>query len=158
MGSFNKQGFVARSTTMGDEAEAVFERAYPQKWVRFGINRPPINVKLVPPFVRYAPDYLTSKGLVEVQGFGRDQIAKFKLGKLEALTEWNDKFRVDFFLWDSSNQRYGWVRLAELDEALIAHGSAMTFHEGNPYTALRADCIPVVDGWVPLGEPLAAER
>jgi hypothetical protein len=144
---------------MGDLAEGVFEASYEQKYVRFGLNRPPINLATVPAFVRYTPDFLTSKGLVEVQGFGKDQVAKFKENKLAALHEWHRFFRVDFFLWDSANRRFGWVRLPELDESLAAHGSNMRFeNDGNSYFALRADCIPVVGGWVPFGEMLGSSR
>ena len=149
---------MSRLGKMGDQAEAVFEEVYPQKWARFGLSRPPINLAKVPGFIRYTPDYITAKGLVEVQGFGKDQTAKFKTSKLDALRLWAEVFRVDFFLWDSHLQRFGWVRLPELDVALAEHGARLSFHEGNPYFAIPAGRLPVVSGWTAYGGMLEVER
>lgn len=132
---------------MGDEAEGVFEGTYPEGFVRFGLNRPPIRLASVPPFIRYTPDYLTSKGLVEVQGLGRDQTFKLKVDKLAALYQWAEHFRVDVFVWDSAKRRYGWLRLDELYDAICEHARIREFAEGKPYWALAAGKLPVVDGW-----------
>lgn len=131
---------------MGDEAEGIFERVYPEGFARFGICRPPVNLTNVPPKIRYTPDYLTAKGLVEVQGFGNDQMLKLKLDKLQALDDWHDDFRVDLFVWDSKHKRCGFVRLSDLHEACEQHGVMREFPEGKAYVALRAECIPV-DDW-----------
>lgn len=131
---------------MGDEAEGVFELVYPEGFARYGLNRPPINLTNVPPKIRYTPDYLTGKGLVEVQGFGNDQTLKLKLDKLAALDEWHGDFRVDLFVWDSKNKRCGFVRMGDLHDALDAHGVMREFPEGKAYVALRAERIPV-DDW-----------
>lgn len=155
--AFNERSFQKRFEKMGDAAEAVFEETYSQGWVRLGLNRPPLNMGMLPPFIRFMPDYLTSKGLVEVQGFGRDQTAKFKLKKIGALLEWQDHFRVDFFVWDSHNQRYGWVRLPELWAALETAEVRVFENDGNEYFAVPADELPVVE-WVEHGEPLAVAR
>lgn len=133
---------------MGDEAEGVFEATYPQGFVKFGLSRPPINLSRVPEFVRYTPDYLTARGMVEVQGFGRDQTMKLKEDKLQALIDWRKAtaWRVDLFLWNSAENEFAWVRIPELIEALPLAEKRM-FPEGKPYFAWHVDNIPTVDGW-----------
>lgn len=156
---FSELDFSQRLNGMGDMAETVFQEHYEQKWVRFGLSRPPINLATVPAFVRHAPDFLTSKGFVEAQGFGSKQVLKVKHAKLDALHEWHKYFRVDLFLYDSHKRRFGWVRLPELDEALAQYATAMRFeNDGHAYWALPAAAIPVVGGWTPIGETLGADR
>lgn len=155
--SFKDRPFHNRFAAMGDAAEGVFERTYPQGWVRFGLNRPPIAMGSLPAFIRFTPDYLTARGLVEVQGFGGDQLAKFKRDKLTALIDWHHHFRVDFFLWDSANKRYAWLRLHDLENYITPHHVAY-FPEGTQYFAIPAVELPVVDAWVPYAEPLSADR
>lgn len=149
MSSFRDQSFANRFAKMGDAAEGVFEATYPQNWERWGLDRARINLTKVPEFVRFAPDYLTAKGFVEVQGFGRDQRFKLKDAKRLALVEWHRIFRCDVFVWDSANQRYGWLRLPELNDVLRNYGTADAFDGGrNPYVWLHADQLPIVDSWV----------
>lgn len=155
--SFKDGSFSQRFGALGDEAEAVFEEVYPAAWTRYGLNRPSVPMNKLPAYIRYTPDYLTSRGLVEVQGFGTDQTAKFKQDKLAALSQWHLAFRVDFFLWDSYQKRYGWLRLPDL-MAVIRQRHAATFPEGKLYFALKADELPIVDAWVPYGEAFCAER
>lgn len=145
--SFKDRAFTERLLTLGDEAEGIFESVYSHGFVKYGLSRPPINLATVPPFVRYTPDYLTSKGLVEVQGFGKDRTFKIKHDKLEALIEWHEWFRVDLFVWDSWNGEYGWIRLFDLivEDAEIRH-----FPEGKPYFAWQAKDLPVIE-WCSYG-------
>lgn len=146
--SFKDKSFNSRFAAMGDQSEQVFEAVYDQGFVRWGLNRPPINLKNVPPFVRYAPDYLTGKGFVEVQGFGTDQKFKLKDDKADALVSWNHLFRTDIFVFDSKNSRYGWLRLNELLDVLDEDGTTGAFDAGrNPYRWLSAEELPVVDEW-----------
>lgn len=156
--SFRDRDWDSRVTHLGDQAEGVFERTYPQGFVRFGLNRPPISLKDVPPFIRYTPDYLTSKGLVEVQGFGRDATFKLKTEKLHALTIWHEFFRVDLFVYDSHQKRYGWIRLPEVREH-IERGKAQVkqFTEGKLYFAIPATTLPVIE-WLEDGEALGVKR
>lgn len=147
--SFKDGSFNQRFAKMGDEAEGIFEATYPQGFVRFGLNRPPINLANVPEKIRYSPDYLTGKGFVEVQGFGRDQTVKMKLCKWQAMWAWHADFRCDLFLWDTTNKRHGWVRLPELAEAFGEHADMRAFPEGTAYWAIHANQVPVVDGWTP---------
>lgn len=149
--SFRDRSFATRFKQMGDLAEGVFEKVYEEGWVRYGICRPPINLSQVTAFVRFTPDYLTAKGLVEVQGFGNDRTVKFKLDKLDALCEWSEHQRVDLFLYDSTLDAYGWVRLGDLMDAL-ATGSMKgaeirSFREGNRYWAIPAAELPICAGW-----------
>lgn len=149
--SYKDRPFSERFGRLGDEAEGIFEATYPEGFAAYGLRRPPVNLSTVPPFVRYTPDYLTSKGLVEVQGFGNDQVFKLKVDKYEALVDWNvlSDFRVDLFVWDSSNHQYGWVRLADLALTIASDRFEMReFPEGKPYYAIKAEDLPVIE-WVP---------
>lgn len=153
--SFKDRKWDNRFNLMGDEAEGIFEEVYPYGKAKYGLSRPPVNLTQVPAFVRYTPDYLTAKGLVEVQGFGRDQTFKLKVDKYNALNEWHLQFRVDLFVWDTTNKRYGFVRLHDFMEAWEEHGWSDAFDDGrNPYMALKAEHLPV-DAWVPY---VAAEE
>lgn len=142
--SFRDGSFKQRFGQMGDEAEAMFEATYPRGFERYGLNRPRVGLKEVPPFIRFTPDYLTAHGLVEVQGFGRDQLAKFKVAKLEALTEWDAIFPVTFFFYDKTNSRYGYSPLTDVLD-VIAEGQAdlRLFPEGTPYWAVPANELEV---------------
>lgn len=149
--SFKDEGWSSRYAALGDEAEAVFESVYSHGFVRYGLNRPKINLASVPPFIRYSPDYLTSRGLVEVQGFGRDQTFKIKKDKFQALLDWQQfaQWRVDLFVWDSWNREYGWVRLPEL---LTDDNYSMgAFPEGKVYYAWQAKDLPVIE-WCSYGD------
>lgn len=155
--TFKDRAFSDRFNKMGDEAEGIFEAVYPEAFARYGLQRPPVNLNGVPAFVRYTPDYFTNKGLVEVQGFGRDQTFKLKVDKYEALRDWEvfAGWRVDLFVWDSANHRYGFVRLADLTRTIALVGTSAwpvgwtidTFPEGKEYYAIKAECLPVVE-WV----------
>lgn len=154
---FRDQPLHTRKGTMGDIAEAVFEAVYPQGFTRYGINRPPIAVAMIPEFVRFTPDYLTSKGFVEVQGFGKAQQFNLKVAKYEALNEWHSVFRVDLFAYDSHNGRYGFIRLHDFLDAYEAHGHDGAYDGGrNPYIGVPAKHLPV-DRWVDY-EPADADR
>lgn len=147
--SFRDRPFSERFEKLGDEAESIFESVYSHGFVKYGLSRPPINLATVPEFIRYTPDYLTSKGLVEVQGFGRDQTFKLKEDKYGALCDWHywAEVRVDLFVWDSWNREYGWIRLLDLttEDAEIRH-----FPEGKPYYAWQAKDLPVIE-WMSYG-------
>lgn len=141
--SFADQSWQARFGRMGDEAEAVFEEVYPKGYIRFGLNRPPIRVQDLPLKIRYMPDYLTSSELVECQGFGRDQVVKVKLEKWLALGMWNAEMPVRLFLWDSKNERYGYVTIDQLTRAINTHGELGEFKEGKKVWLMPADDVGV---------------
>ncbi len=122
---------------MGDEAEGVFEQVYEGAFERYGLNRPCVQVNSLPPFVRYTPDYLTSKSLVEVQGFGADNKVKFKNEKLIGLTQWNAIMPVMVFIYHRQTKSYVTVPLDVLLAMLKEYGEEGTFHDGKVYTSLH---------------------
>lgn len=138
MGEFRDQSFAARFGAMGDETEAKFEEIHDGGFVRFGLNRPPVAVQLLPPFVRYAPDYLTSSGFVECQGVGRDRLLKLKVEKALALQRWHETFDVRLFVWDTKKQQHHYLDWAPLWKTIHQYPIA-TFSEGKPYWAINID-------------------
>jgi hypothetical protein len=144
--SFKDLSFSQRFSALGDLAEGVFERTYDQPYVRFGLSRPPIHLGGVPGIVRFAPDYISAKGFIEIQGFGGDQTFKLKHSKAEALQFWHGMWRLDFWVFDSKNQRYAWLRWPELYHA-CATAEVRHFPEGYPYSAIKAKDLPVVGDW-----------
>lgn len=128
---------------MGDEAEQVFTEVYGRGYVVWGLRRPSIKVSALPAKIRYAPDYLTSDGFVEVMGVGRDQVLKLKVEKHIALLQWNQEMPTRLFIWDSSNRRHCLISVSGLTEQLgIATPGA--FPEGKrtwniPIGELRAE-------------------
>lgn len=143
MTSFRNQSWGDRFGAMGDEAEMRFEEwahSTSRGFVRFGLNRPPIAVHRLPPFIRYTPDYLQTNQLVEVQGFGRDQLFKLKADKLEILGQWAEYHPVDLFAWDSTNRRAWMVPLDALQEAAPNMPIGM-FDGTKPYYEYSADVL-----------------
>jgi hypothetical protein len=149
--SFKDRSWEQRFGAMGDEAEGHFE-AYAKEvlnlgFVRFGLNRPPIALHTVPARLRYMPDYLMSKRLVEVQGVGRDQLIKLKLDKWGVLHHWNDVRTAEFdgvwiYIWDSHHKRECMFPLANFDKILgEGHGALGHFPEGKPYFEFDADLV-----------------
>jgi hypothetical protein len=141
--SFKDKSWNARFAAMGDEAEQKFEavmHARKRGFVRTGLNRPPLRMSMLPPFVRYTPDYLTSKCYVEVQGLGEDQLFKMKVDKWDALESWHTEFPVELFVWDSYHERHTQLTLPRLRRMLSTAEVGM-FHEGKKYYALEADKI-----------------
>lgn len=116
--TFSEREWKQREQTLGDPAERAFQawcKRKQHKHATFGLRRPDVDLSMVPPFVRYTPDFLTQFGLVEVQGCGRDATFKFKHDKMEALAMWADNSRADgfnlyFFLWNQV-----------IDDAVLLH-------------------------------------
>lgn len=114
MATFSERTWEKREKTLGDPAESAFEEWAENTWcpfARYGLNRPPIDMRLVPPKIRYTPDYITNLGLVEVQGCGRDGLFKFKHEKLIALQQWDTEMPVSLWLYDQPEDRGYMVRL-----------------------------------------------
>lgn len=135
---FHKQSFSSRYSAMGDEAEGVFEELNTGKFVRYGLNRPPVAMNMLTPFVRYTPDYLTSKGFVEVQGVGKDRKLKLKIEKAIALQAWHEKFRLLFFVWDSLKKESGYIDWPDMWNILPTMPTAV-FPEGKIYWEIDID-------------------
>jgi len=101
--TFHKQSFAGRFGAMGDEAEGAYEavaQANGWKYVRYGLNRPPIHVASLPPVIRYTPDFLEAGRLVEVQGGGFDRLIKIKVDKLNAMTWWAKTHPLSWFFYN----------------------------------------------------------
>ena len=101
--SFKDQNWEERIETLGDPAENAFRKYAAQggiACVKYGLDRPPLDLSRTPSYIRYTPDFLTNNGLVEVQGCGRDQCFKFKHDKLRALLQWQRHHHVDMWLWN----------------------------------------------------------
>lgn len=126
---------------MGDEAETVFETVADTlglRYVRYGLNRPPLQVGALPQRIRYTPDYLTTKAFVEVQGYGRDQELKLKVEKWMALHHWHSILPVELFVWDRTHQRWAFVTLPQLDVLLVDGDAAISkFPEGKTYLSFN---------------------
>lgn len=138
MTQFHQQSFAARFGAMGDEAEAKFEETHSSGWVRFGLNRPPLSMQMLPPLIRYTPDYLTSHGLVEVQGVGRDRQLKLKIEKSIALQQWHQHFSLRLFVWDSKKEETHYIEWSELWPKLQSQ-PIERFPEGKAYWAVDID-------------------
>jgi hypothetical protein len=150
MGSYPDAPWEARYGTLGDTAEAEFEARFKLGFVRTGLKRPPLRVRDIHPYVRQMPDYLTSRGWVEVMGLGEDQILKLKIGKLEALRFWSMLMPVVLWVWDSHNKRHTEVALERVEKMAITAKIGF-FPEGALYYELpAAELFGVVDRGVAI--------
>ena len=140
METFRLKTFDERIKTMGDIAEQKFEKDAAVKFVRYGLNRPQINMAHLPPEIRHTPDYLTSQGLVEVQGLGKDQILKIKHEKLKALKWWSEVHPLYLFIYDSYNERTYMMSFQELTKK-CKMSETNYFPEGKPYYAMDSSLI-----------------
>jgi len=138
--SFKDQSFKQRFQTMGDIAERAYEETTTVKFCRFGLNRPPINMSMLPLELRHTPDYLTSYGLVEVQGFGDDQTLEVNLDKLKALEWWNKVHPVSLFVYDSKHNRTCSLSMSDVKK-LARKATVEMFPEGKRYYAIPAVLI-----------------
>lgn len=142
--SFKNESWESRFDKMGDEAEGVFEYVCEHElelgFTRYGLNRPPLKMASLPARIRYTPDYLMSAKLVEVQGFGRDQVFKLKVDKWGALHAWNTIHPVDLFAWDTTNGRWCFITLTALDNIMDC-ASLDSFDEGKPYFGFPGDLV-----------------
>ncbi len=135
--SFHQQSWAAREGKLGDEAEGVFFSLHPNS-VKYGLDRPPINLAKVPAFIRYTPDFLMHNRLVEVMGLGRDGLLKLKVDKLVALNRWGNIFPVSLFVWNSHRQVWAMVDLVDVNVAAEL-SQELQFPEGKPYYSINLD-------------------
>lgn len=147
--TYRNQKWENRIDTLGDPAEGAFEDWANQtdyKFVRYGLCRPPINMRLVPTKLRYTPDYLTDFGLVEVQGCGRDGKFKFKHEKLVALNQWNTDCPVSLWLYDQPADIGYMVRLEHVTNMCADDSEAKFRVDGmfdgyKPYADLDTETV-----------------
>lgn len=130
MTAFRDRSWGSRVTALGDEAEGKFAEwaeEYGFGFAPYGLSRPPIQVHKVPVFIRYTPDFITTKYLYEVQGHGREGITKIKYDKLAAMLDWHEYMPVRMFLWNSHRKVRFDVPIVEynaiLNSDLGVHGA-----------------------------------
>ncbi len=118
MTSFRNQSWGGREGSLGDEAEQRYiDLAEANGWsyVRYGLNRPPLHVASLPKFIRYQPDFMESRRLVECQGGGYDRLVKIKVEKANELSRWHRIHPLTWFLW---NRKIGMYSMPTHDEVL----------------------------------------
>jgi hypothetical protein len=135
--SFSERPWHGRYADMGDTAERAFEARSKVGYVRMGISRPPLRVPDLHPYVRQIPDYLTTRGWIEVMGIGADQTLKLKVEKLAALKFWSLLMPVYLWVWDAHNKRHSEVPLALL-EGLALDAEIARFPDSNAYYKIPA--------------------
>lgn len=115
--SFKDQSWEERVEVLGDIGETAFQEYASRRQlgcVKYGLDRPPVDLRRIPAFVRYTPDFLTDEGLIEVQGCGKDQLFKFKHEKLRALATWDRTSTVRVWLWNEPLQDWRMLTVARL--------------------------------------------
>lgn len=152
--TFKDKPFSARFSEMGDLSEGAFEQWCEdngQNYIRWGLDRPPLAMQMLPTRLRYSPDYLMSRQFVECQGYGRDGMFKLKVEKHGALHWWADLHPVQMWILDSNKQQACFLTLKQID-ALLPLGTIDTFPEGKAYFAING-----VDIFAAAGESYAVQ-
>ncbi len=150
MSTFRDENWETRETTLGDPAEKAFALWCDQHgwaYVKYGLDRPPVDLSQVEPEIRYTPDFLADQlGLVEVQGCGKDGLFKFKHDKLEALRTWDYHLAtVQVWLWHQPSDQCVVVPIVDLARMCYSHGGYRTdglFDGHKPFASVS---------WVALG-------
>lgn len=141
--SFHTQTFSKRFQTMGDPAEAAFDRVHPKSH-KLGLNRPPFYMGGMALCHRYTPDRLIREGEFECMGIGRDHTLKIKDEKIEALVRRHDALGpVWLFVYDQKDDTYYEAPIDQWVRQIDAHAESGTFSEGKTYKALKSEQFPV---------------
>jgi hypothetical protein len=140
---FSERSWEHREKTLGDIAETAFTSWAEQigiKYVRWGLERPPLDVALLPSHIAQAPDFLIQERFIEVQGCGQDQTFKFKHQKLNVISSWDSIHRVDWFLYNEPQNEFLVVEHIRLESVCLGMGGAFRrdgyFDGVKPYAAL----------------------
>lgn len=146
MTTFKDKTWAEREKTLGDPAETAFKIWADDNdigYVRYGLERPPLDMRTLPTMIRYTPDFLTEIGLIEVQGCGQDNLFKFKHDKLGALADWAcDVHDVKLWLY---HQPSGEDCLTSLEHILVLCSDVSGLrHDGKfdghkPYSTVHWD-------------------
>jgi len=172
MRPFRDQTFSSRYHVLGDIAQDAFYNWAAANDVRiapFGFNRPPFRFfSHLPALLRQMPDYICEVKpdvfedharhvLIEVKGFGKDQVLKIKCDSIEVLQQWQQwsGCPVRFFVFDSYHSRYSTQLsldyfLTTLRDSVMI--SAFTEESGakKPFYAIPAEALQ----WQPLGRQM----
>lgn len=138
MATFKDQNWEARVDVLGDPAETAFQEYAARRnlgVVKYGLDRPPVNLSRTTAFVRYSPDFLTDEGLVEVQGCGRDQLFKFKHEKLRALMQWQRHEHVSVWLWNQPLDDWRQLPVTRIVAMCRAEGRIGTLRQDGVFDA-----------------------
>jgi len=141
---FSEQSWQHREKTLGDIAETAFTSWAEQigiKYVRWGLERPPLDVALLPSHIAHAPDFLIQERFIEVQGCGADQTFKFKHQKLHVISSWDIIHKVDWFLFNQPLNEFLVIEHLVLESACLGLGGAFRhdgYFDGNkPYAKMK---------------------
>lgn len=126
---------------MGDTAEGIFDLIHPKSH-QLGLNRPPFYMGKMTPEMRYTPDRMTSEGIYEVMGIGRDSTLKLKYEKIVALRAWTHIGPLFLFVYDQTGHAWYEAPWESWVSAVDAFGVAGTFPEGKDYYALHKRDFP----------------
>lgn len=137
-------------------SEGQFEKFWPGPCAHFGLGAETEGMATyrMGAFMSHAPDYIAAVNdestpvLVEVQGTGKGGATdgvlthKFKQKKLDALSGWNSKSEVTFWLWNDADQTYVWTSYVSI-RGMIAQGKATqgSFDGKRPYWALPVEAV-----------------
>jgi hypothetical protein len=143
--SYRNGSWSARKDKLGDEAEGKFMEWCERNDVvyeRFGFDHSELDVAHLPRRIRYRPDFLTNKKLVECIGLGRDQKAKLAIYKWNVLEYWNTVHPVDLYVWDRQKKRETFVPLETWDRLVDElKADLASFPEKKAYWSVPADAI-----------------
>ncbi len=135
MKPYYERSFAERFGALGDKAEEAFTTVNPTAH-RVGLRRPQFSLRNVAPNLRYAPDFLTPDGFVEVMGFSTRGAGtlKLKFEKASALQQWDMVAPVSLFVWDSGGKQWWQSPIGDWLAACWEHADRARFSDDNrPY-------------------------
>jgi hypothetical protein len=143
--SYKDQPWGARYAKLGDQAEKAFEEFADErgiKYIRWGLDRPNLDVKQLPERIRYTPDYLCENFYVECIGFSSSKAgatAKLAVAKWNSLQWHATTHQVFLWVYDSYKKRGKLIHLADVN-AMIDAGTVQlgSFPEKKAYWGLPA--------------------
>lgn len=147
---YSDQDFAQRFSTLGDQAEKVFEEASPLgAWEINGWRRPKVSMRWMTEPMKASPDFYSGGYLVEVVGCGSDKILKFRESKREALDVWHKHIQdVAVFVYNSKLEEWWlveWPVFRKLwDKVARADGVKEFSSDGNRYAGIAVDLIAEV--------------
>jgi len=112
-------------------SEIAFDAVFGDESARWGLDHPPFDLQKLPPFIRYTPDRIMGRMLVECKGVGKDAVLKVKIEQLEALRFWSHIHPVSIFVWDSFRKRWTMIELEALVAACHKNGALEQFPDNH---------------------------
>jgi hypothetical protein len=112
-------------------SEIQFDAVFGDSSDRWGLDHPPFDMQNLSSIVRYAPDRIMARKLVECKGLGKDGVLKIKIEQLEALRFWDHIHPVAIFIWDAFNKRWTMMELDALIQACHKNGALEQFPDNH---------------------------